>query len=402
MQKKLIALAVAGLASGAALAQTNVTVYGVVDAGYLYSSGNQSKANGGGTNTFSGLSSGISAGNRIGFKGSEALGNGLKAVFTLEYGLDIDTNQGIGTGGLNARQQFVGLASDKLGTVALGRQYAPGFNASARNSALDATDLAIQSNLSVLSGMSITPNSPARFDNSVTYTSPNFSGFTVSAIYGFGEKDVTKSQDNGAKYGIGGNYANGPINVDLLYQGRQNVVIPGTSAGFVVMPVIPPTTPPSTTITGVPATPTDYTGKDINEWYLGGSYDFKVVKLFASYQELYTQTTKAVPGTFKGSTLWTLGVNAPVGPGTASLSYGNLSLDNTTMKDGESWGAGTMYSYPLSKRTSLYAAYSYFSNDKYSLPMQTQLAPITTAGSPGIGAVGESNYAIGAGMTHVF
>jgi predicted porin len=172
MQKKLIALAVAGLASGAAFAQTNVTVYGIVDAGYLYSSGNQSKADGGGTNTFSGLSSGISAGNRIGFKGSEALGNGLKAVFTLEYGLDIDTNQGIGTGGLNARQQFVGLASDKLGTVALGRQYAPGFNASARNSALDATDLAIQSNLSVLSGMSITPNSPARFDNSVTYTSP--------------------------------------------------------------------------------------------------------------------------------------------------------------------------------------------------------------------------------------
>jgi hypothetical protein len=62
-----------------------------------------------------------------------------------------------------------------------------------------------------------------------------------------------------------------------------------------------------------------------------------------------------------------------------------------------------MYSYPLSKRTSLYAAYSYFSNDKYSLPMQTQLAPITTAvTSPGIGAVGESNYAIGAGMTHSF
>jgi predicted porin len=76
MQRKIIALAVASLASGAALAQTNVTVYGVVDAGYLYSSGNQP---GGGSNTFSGLSSGISAGNRIGFKGSEALGNGLKA-----------------------------------------------------------------------------------------------------------------------------------------------------------------------------------------------------------------------------------------------------------------------------------------------------------------------------------
>ena len=204
MQKKLIALAVASLASGAALAQTNVTLYGVVDAGYLYSSGNSPTGN---DRTFSGISSGISAGNRIGFKGSEALGNGLKAVFTLEYGLDIDTNQGIGTGGLNARQQFVGLASDKLGTVALGRQYAPGFMASARNSALDATDLAIQSNLSVLSGMSITPNSPARYNNSITYTSNNYSGLTVSAIYGFGEEGVTKSADNGGKMGIGANYA---------------------------------------------------------------------------------------------------------------------------------------------------------------------------------------------------
>ena len=400
MQMKLIALAVASLASGAALAQTNVTLYGVVDAGYLYSSGNSPTGN---DRTFSGISSGISAGNRIGFKGSEALGNGLKAVFTLEYGLDIDTNQGIGTGGLNARQQFVGLASDKLGTVALGRQYAPGFMASARNSALDATDLAIQSNLSVLSGMSITPNSPARYNNSITYTSNNYSGLTVSAIYGFGEDDVSKSADNGGKVGIGANYANGPINVDLLYQGRQNVVIPAITGGFSVAEVRPATDPKTYVVTGTGATmPTDYTGKDINEWYIGGSYDFKVVKVFASYQELYTQTTKAVPGTFKDSNLWTLGVNAPVGPGTLAFSYGMLSLNNTTMKDGESWGAGTMYTYPLSKRTSVYAAYSYFSNDNYSLPMQTQLAPITTAGSVGIGAIGESNYAIGAGMTHSF
>jgi len=373
MQKKLIALAVASLASGAALAQTNVTLYGIVDAGYLYASGNQRN---GGSNTFSGLSSGISAGNRIGFKGEEGLGNGLKAVFTLEYGIDIDTNQGIGTGGLNARQQFVGLASDKLGTVALGRQYAPGFNASARNSALDATDLAPQSNLSVLSGMSITPNSPARYNNSVTYTSNDYSGLSFSAIYGFGEAGVNASTTDGGRYGLGANYANGPINVDLVYQGRQNVVLQTTPA-------------------------TTYTGKDINEWYLGGSYDFKVVKLFASYQELYSQTTQATP-TFKGSSLWTLGVNAPVGPGTLGFSYGNLSLDNTQEKDGTSWAAGTMYTYPLSKRTSLYAAYTYFNNDSHSLPIQTQLAPITSPGNPGIGAVGESNYGIGAGMTHTF
>jgi predicted porin len=129
MQKKLIALAVASLASGAALAQTNVTIYGVVDAGYVYSSG--SAGPGMGTNTFSGIASGIAAGPRLGFKGEEALGNGLKACIHARVRLNPDLTAASVTtadGSLNARQQFVGLAS-KLGTVALGRQYAPGFNA---------------------------------------------------------------------------------------------------------------------------------------------------------------------------------------------------------------------------------------------------------------------------------
>jgi predicted porin len=97
MQKKLIALAVAGMASGFAAAQTNVTIYGVLDAGYLYSSGNPGPGIKG-TNTFSGVANGLTAGNRLGFKGEEALGNGLKAVFTLEYGLSIDQNTGIALG----------------------------------------------------------------------------------------------------------------------------------------------------------------------------------------------------------------------------------------------------------------------------------------------------------------
>jgi predicted porin len=106
MQKKLIALAVASLASGAAFAQTNVTIYGIVDAGYVYSWGDPGRvagtrfdnagANIRGTNTFSGVQSGLLAGSRIGFKGEEALGNGLKAIFTLEYALDIDGNFGVG------------------------------------------------------------------------------------------------------------------------------------------------------------------------------------------------------------------------------------------------------------------------------------------------------------------
>ncbi|QKS31258.1 MAG: porin [Candidatus Accumulibacter similis] len=383
MNKKIIALAVASLASGVAVAQTNVTMYGVVDNMYVYSQGKAGA--GGGTNKFSGLNGrGGTAGNRLGFKGEEALGNGLKAVFTLEYGLDLDGNNGIGTSGLNARQQFVGLSSN-WGTVALGRQYAPGFNATANNDALEATDLSIQSSLSVYAGNSITPNSTARYNNAITYTSNSMSGFTASAIYGFGEtKDgagtyndqFVSTSDNG-RWGLGLNYANGPINLDAVYQSRQNVMTAAAAVGQ---------------------------GEDINEWYVGGSWDFKVVKAYASYQALDNNNQGIVGGLYPQTTIaakndiWTVGLSAPLGNGVVGISYGKLSVDNRNAPDGDSWGWGAMYQYNLSKRTALYAAYSYFDNDRYSVPVQTQVA----GGGEGIGARGESNYTLGAGIRHSF
>ncbi len=375
MNKKIIALAVASLASGVAVAQTNVTMYGVVDNMYVWSKGNAGI--GGGTNKFSGLNGGGgTAGNRLGFKGEEALGNGLKAVFTLEYGLNLDNNEGIGTSGLNARQQFVGLSSN-WGTVALGRQYAPGFNATANNDALEATDMSVQSSLSVYAGNSITPNSPARYNNAITYTSNSMAGFTASAIYGFGEtrdqfgtfnSNFVSTTDNG-KIGLGLNYANGPINLDAVYQSRQNVKLT------------------------LPAVVGE--GDDINEWYVGGSFDFKVVKAYASYQTLNNQNRSLL---VSDNNIWTVGLSAPLGNGVFGISYGKLSVENRNMPDGDSWGWGAMYQYNLSKRTALYAAYTYFDNDRYSVPVQTQVA----GDGFGIGALGESNYTLGAGIRHSF
>ena len=383
MQKKLIALAVAGLASGLASAQTNVTIYGVLDLAYVYSSGSAGRINGvkvPGTNTFSGIS-GIGAGNRLGFKGEEALGNGLKAVFTLEYGLDPDSNCGVGTCGLNARQQFVGLSS-KFGTVALGRQYAPGFNATANNDALDASDFGIQSSLSAINGMTITPNSPARFNNAITYTSNDLSGFKISAIYGFGESglggtynDKINSTWDNSQAGIGLNYANGPLNLDAVFQSRLSFAPANGNP--------PPYKRPGSS-------------KSINEWYVGGSYDFKVVKIFGSYQALENNNDIIATG-IDNSDLWSVGVTAPIGRGTLGLSYGRLTTDRNYASDGVSWGAGTQYTYPLSKRTSIYGAYSYFSNNN------NVFLPGQAIAVPGIvGASGESNYALGAGITHSF
>src|SRR5574343_1641212 len=88
MQKKIIALAIAGLASTAAFAQSNVTIYGRMDLGGVYRDGNS-----GGVNGVEGkyeIASGVGSGSRIGFKGVEDLGNGLKAVFQSEFGIGID------------------------------------------------------------------------------------------------------------------------------------------------------------------------------------------------------------------------------------------------------------------------------------------------------------------------
>jgi predicted porin len=109
--------------------------------------------------------------------------------------------------------------------------------------------------------------------------------------------------------------------------------------------------------------------------------------------------TTAWSSNIKSNNLWTVGLTAPIGRGTLGIGYGRLSLNNRNMQDGDSWGAGTMYTYPLSKRTAIYAAYSYFSNDKYSIPGQS--IAIAVPGN-GVGALGESNYALGAGLRHSF
>ena len=249
-------------------------------------------------------------------------------------------------------------------------------------SALDASDFGIQSSLSAINGMTITPNSPARFDNAITYTSNDLSGFKISAIYSFGESrlggtynDKINSTWDNSQAGIGLNYANGPLNLDAVFQSRLSFAPANGNP--------PPFKRPGSS-------------KSINEWYVGGSYDFKVVKIFGSYQALENNNNIIATG-LDNSDLWSVGISAPIGRGTLGLSYGRLSTDRNYASDGVSWGAGTQYTYPLSKRTSLYGAYSYFSNNN------NVFLPGQAIAVPGIvGAAGESNYALGAGITHSF
>src|ERR1700712_516811 len=116
MKKSLLALAALGTFAGAAQAQSSVTLYGIIDAGFVY---NNNQA---GQKLYS-LNSGNLQGSRWGLRGTEDLGGGLKAIFVLENGFDVNTGK-LGQSGLEfGRSAYVGLSSAQFGTVTLGRQY---------------------------------------------------------------------------------------------------------------------------------------------------------------------------------------------------------------------------------------------------------------------------------------
>lgn len=349
MQKKIIALAVAGLVSGAAFAQSNVTVYGIVDAAYVHASGDVGTDD----RTFNGVVAGGLSGSRLGFKGTEDLGGGLKAVFVLEYGLGNDVNAGVGTA--LARQQYVGL-SNSMGTLTLGRQYAPGFGITVANDAFAGAVVSPMAILQGAGGNTIAPNSNARWNNSAAYVSPSFGGLTVQAIYGFGQTNETNTDtsDRDARLGLSATYANGPVRADVIYQDSANNAAQGN--------------------------------KDTTEWYLGGSYNFGVAKLIGSYQN---KNDKSVAD--MDNKIWQIGVAAPVtAAGTVHASYGRLDNKNASNNDANSWAVG--YTHGLSKRTTLYTTYTRVSNDR----------AIVTAAGPIIAGADESNSTIAAGIRHAF
>ena len=362
MQKKFIALAVAGLVSGAAFAQTNVTVYGVLDVGYVYSKSDDLK--------FSGLASGGMSGNRIGFRGTEALGNGLSAVFQAEFGFAADQFDSKGTSAgagafSNVRNSWVGLKHDKLGTFTAGRQNSVAYDWISKGFASDVT-VTHPSNTIVGDGSVgfAQLNTGDRVNNSIKYQSPNWSGFEVRAIYGFGEvvyNDTTKLKgdtSDAARYGIGGAYKNGPVDVALIYQGIAK---------------------------------NDTVAKDdgVDGWSLGGSYDFKVVKVFAQYQAEHNQ----LAGADIDKDLWTVGVRVPVSKaGTVVFEYVDASADlNTVGKQdltAKGWGIG--YEHAMSKRTTAYTSYGYINNDN------------TKAAFNGVGVLDENSKAFSVGLRHTF
>ena len=348
MQKKLIALAVAGLVSAPVFAQSNVSIYGVADAYMGFGSH--------GDNDFAGVDQGGLSGSRIGFRGTEDLGNGLKAVFTLEQGINID--DGTGMGG-QSRQSFVGLAG-AFGAVTLGRQYAPGWDF--QYDVLGASIVSAQYILASGVSSSIAASSDARWDNSVAY-SGKFSGLRVRAIYSMDAIETTTlgadPSDDDAM-GLGLEYADGPLKVGAVYQVLN-------------------------TASNAPAT------DDQTEWLMGGSYDFGVATLALSYQDAESL------GKMKGedAKLWQVGVMVPVGAaGKVLVGYGELKHENVIgSNSAKSKSYSLAYTHALSKRTTAYTGYNRTHNDN-GMDLGIVAAPA--------GVTGENANQFVVGVSHTF
>ncbi|SDR51089.1 outer membrane protein OmpU [Paraburkholderia fungorum] len=197
------------IAVSSAHAQSSVTLYGLIDAGFTYIN------NQGGGKLYE-FQDGANFGNRFGFKGSEDLGGGLKAVFQLENGFSLGTGQLRNNGALFGRQAFVALQSN-YGTLTMGNQY--DFIADY------ITPFNLNGYASVYAGHmgDIDRISAVELPNSVKYQSPTFGGLSFGGMWSFGNVAGNFRQDSA--YSLGLSYKNGGFNTAAIYERIHDVEI---------------------------------------------------------------------------------------------------------------------------------------------------------------------------------
>ncbi|MFM0741941.1 porin [Paraburkholderia xenovorans] len=216
--------------SGSVFAQSSVTLYGLIDAGVTYTN-NVATPIGHGSEIQ--LLSGSSQGNRWGMTGVEDLGGGLKAIFTLENGFNIGTGA-LGQGGLLfGRQAFVGLDGN-WGTLTIGRQYdfiGSVFPAYAIASNTPAGLLAFSLPAYAAGAYSLDNRIWGDdVNNSVKYRSASMAGFSLGAMYGFGNVAGSIGTNSSSNFIL--NYDNGTFSTSLAYMSIHNATGTANSSEF--------------------------------------------------------------------------------------------------------------------------------------------------------------------------
>ena len=441
MKKSLFALAALTAFAGAASAQSSVTVYGILDVGYTganSSTTNSTSAGAGSTassnysaatgmtngslkQTQSGIAQSAEQTSRLGFKGTEDLGGGTSAFFTAEFTVypQDQTLSGNTNGGLKNRQTFVGLKKNGLGDAALGLQYTPIHVAVAK------TDPGMQNNMTgsviytgqadsgVVGAQGGNANAyTVRVANALTVNSDTFAGFQAHGIVVANNNNSTAvdatngsitagGNTNTNGWGLGADYTWGKLFVTANYQALKqmtsatNAVYPtATFAGFSQ----PFANAGATLPTGVTATGQPLNIQD-NQGYVGATYDFGVLKAYASWvtrkasdtqNNSYYQKRQAEQIGVRSFVTPTIEAWASAGIGTFTPMGANQNSAHFN-----AWQLGS--NYWLSKRTNLYGIYG-----QYGQANSTYTQYTTTGATSGTyqTSVNANSYAVG--VRHTF
>lgn len=322
-------------------AQNSVTLYGLIDEGFDFTT------NSAGHRGYQ-MVSGDTVGSRFGLKGSEDLGDGLKAIFQLENGFNTNTGT-LGQGGMMfGRQAFVGLSSAQYGTLTMGRQYDPtvdmwsGFTAAGNWEG----DL----------GSHPYDNDNADWDyriqNSVKYVSPTVAGFTGEAMYGF-SNEAGGFADN-RMYSAAVQYQMGPVAAAVAYLKSNNGGLNSSGA--------------------LPSATTVFTAASQQDIDAGVSYKFgdkAAVSLAYSHVDVYNPTgnvyfaTQPVAGTQDSWKFDNIEINGQyffahdfwLG---AAYTFTRAHISTVTGSSDPDWNQlSLMLDYDLSARTSVYVQGAY-------------------------------------------
>jgi predicted porin len=357
MKKSLIVLAVAAAIPALASAQSNVIMYGKVDLGFVKSNA-AANVNGGS------LSLNQGNGSRLGFRGSEDLGGGVKANFQIEHRFTADTGTVTNNNFWQGRS-WVGL-SGGFGEIRLGREYTPSFFVAL---AADPWGWGYFRNGDGLSVDYTHANvGNARQANAFTYISPSLGGFQAQLQVGLKE---TTAAGRGNNIGFSAVYAGGPVYVGLGYQKNKNGQ-PVTGSTVATPAVAGSTANPSgcpagtTSVSAVSASvvtaasvasantacPASYgvAANTSSLVTLTGKYDLGFLKLYGNYN-----TGKPTSTAAKNKAA-VLGLTAPLGAGELRFAYSKLDVGGGTTGDKKIIAVG--YGYNLSKRTELYTDFA--------------------------------------------
>jgi predicted porin len=416
MKKSLLALAAAGAFAGAAQAQSSVTVYGLLDYGYQGASQRQA-LNGTVTKIQnSGLQGNGESTSRLGFRGTEDLGGGTSAFFTVEAALVTDpTGNTTGSGvfsntGSGNRQMFVGLAKKGLGQASIGVQYTPiheevaATNAGGANNQMGDViyDRSGNGTAYTASGMSTNDSYVLRTSNALVLKSERMSGIQFKGL--FVSRGTTQTQtataggqNTNTGYGANLNYTWQKLYVTASYQqfNQESSFPTAATTASLTSPAFGAGVAFAPGYNAAVVTP-GQNAKDTGQYY-AASYDFGILKAFVGYvnRKVVNDVNAA---NYVSRSASQIGVRAPVTKTVtawASAGQGRINNGGNASPTADFYGYQIGSDYMLSKRTNLYAIYG---------AQNTSNALTGTYGSTTLGTAmnswNQSSYAVG--VRHTF